>query len=504
MQDPFFNTKFKKNSNFLLSVSDMYRIDKKAIEDGRSSLKLMRNAGKKVAKHSEKILKKYGLKNVLILCGPGNNGGDGYFAGHFLKQISIPVDVFSSIDTKELKGDAKEAFKIFSSNVTTKIRASEIEKYDLIIDALFGAGLSRPLNKCLVKLIENIKRKKKFVLAVDIPSGISGDTGKIIGKYCFQADHTVTFFNPKVGHKCFPGKEKCGELEVVDIGLKPKHAHKIIASIKYNSPSLWKASFPKKTWSSHKYKHGHSLIFAGEMLGATILSCLAALRVGAGLVSVVCNPNQKSVLSLIAPSIIVITDVNLDINKLFNGKIRYDSIVFGPGTLPTKKTRDTATLILSQNIPTVLDAGAITAFEKYRKALFSVLHKNVILTPHFGEFKRLFPEFSNMDNLQASFFASQNSGALCLLKGANTTISNPEGIRILSTEPEAPHLATAGSGDVLAGIISGLISQGMDLFKAASAGTWLHAHAASDFGPGLTSEDILKTLPKSISEVFYS
>ena len=140
----------------------------------------------------------------------------------------------------------------------------------------------------------------------------------------------------------------------------------------------------------------------------------------------------------------------------------------------------------------------------HQKELFSILHKGVILTPHFGEFKRLFPEYSNMENIQASFLASQNSGALCLLKGANTTISNPDGIRILCTEPEAPHLATAGSGDVLAGLISGLISQGMDTFKAASAATWLQSHAASHFGPGLTSEDILSTLPKSISEIFYS
>ena len=161
-------------------------------------------------------------------------------------------------------------------------------------------------------------------------------------------------------------------------------------------------------------------------------------------------------------------------------------------------------LILSQNIPTVLDAGAISAFENHRNELFSIIHKNVILTPHYGEFRRLFPEYANMENTQASLLASQNSGALCLLKGANTTISNPDGIQVLSTEPEAPHLATAGSGDVLAGIISGLISQGMNPFKAASAATWLHSHAASNYGPGLTSEDILSAIPNSISEVFYS
>ena len=504
MQDPFYTTKFKKKSNFLLSVSDMHQIDKKAIQDGLSGLTLMRNAGKKIAERCEKIIKKYSFKTVLILCGPGNNGGDGYFAGYFLQQNSIPVNVFSSINIKELKGDAKEAVKAFTGNVSTKITTNEIDKYDLIIDSLFGAGLSRPLNECIVKVIKSIERKKKFVLAVDIPSGISGDTGEIIGEYCFQANHTITFFNPKVGHKCFPGKKKCGDLEVVDIGLKIKHARNIRGKIKYNAPSLWRDYLPKKTWRSHKYKHGHSLIFAGEMLGATILSCLAALRVGSGLVTVICHPKQKSVLSLIAPSIIVISKTSLNIDKIFKGETKYDSIVFGPGTRPTKRTRRTAIFILSQNIPTVLDAGAISSFEHHQEQLFSILHKNVIMTPHFGEFKRIFPKYSILASLQASMLASQTSGALCLLKGANTTISNPEGIQILSTEPEAPHLATAGSGDVLAGMISGLISQGMNTFKAAAAATWLHAHAASNFGPGLTSEDILGALPKSISEIFYS
>ena len=178
----------------------------------------------------------------------------------------------------------------------------------------------------------------------------------------------------------FPGKKECGKLEVVDIGLKTKHARKIIAKIKHNSPSLWKSNFPRKTWKSHKYKHGHSLVFAGEMPGAAILTCVAALRTGAGLVSVVCSPNQKTLFSLVSPNIIVREDLNGNESDIFNGKIEYNSVVFGPGVYPSQKTRDIAKFILAQKVPTVLDAGALSAFEGHQHELFSNLHRDVIIT----------------------------------------------------------------------------------------------------------------------------
>lgn len=503
MQDPFYNTRFEKHSCFLLSNSEMYQIDKTAAFDGIPSLKLMKTAGKKIANICFQIIKENSFKKILILCGPGNNGGDGYFAGHYLKKNFIAIDIFSETPVENLEGDTKEGLKAFNQKIKTRLSSDDINGYDMIIDAFFGAGLSRPLSKKISNIIKWIQQANKFVVAVDIPSGVNGDTGKIIGRNCFEANETITFFNPKIGHKAFPGKIKCGKLHIVDIGLKTSHARNLKINVKHNDPKLWKSYFPKKTWSSHKHKHGHTLILTGEMPGAGVLASITALRSGVGLISVICLPKYQTLFNLLAPSIIVHAEKNPMKSEHIKENSKYDSIVFGPGALPNKGTRDITKLILGLRKPTVLDAGAISAFKGHQDELLGNLHNKVIMTPHQGEFKSLFPEYQKSSPLEGSLLASKKSGAICLLKGANTVISEPGGMQILSTDPEAPHLATAGSGDILCGIISALISQGMDCFKAASAASWLHAHAASSFGPGLMSEDLLKQLPKTISEVIY-
>tara|TARA_B100000287_G_scaffold274956_1_gene258990 strand:+ start:6626 stop:8146 length:1521 start_codon:yes stop_codon:yes gene_type:complete len=503
MQDLFYIKKFKKKSNFLLSNLEMSQIDEMATHDGVPSIKLMENAGKQIAHICSQLIKENSFKKILILCGPGNNGGDGYFAGHYLKKNCKGIDIFSETPVSNLTGDAKKALKVFSQKIKTRLSADDINGYDMIIDAFFGAGLSRPLSKKISNIIKWIQQANKFVVAVDIPSGINGDTGEIIGSKCFEANETITFFNPKIGHKAFPGKKKCGKLHIVDIGLKPSHARNLTINVKHNDPKLWKSYFPKKTWSSHKHKHGHTLILTGEMPGAGVLASIAALRCGVGLISVICLPKYQTLFNLLAPSIIVHAEKTPMKSEHIKENSKYDSIVFGPGALPNKVTRDITKLILGLRKPTVLDAGAISAFKGHKDELLGNLHNKVVMTPHQGEFKSLFPEYQKSSSLEGSLLASKKSGTILLLKGANTVISEPGGMQILSTDPEAPHLATAGSGDILCGIIAALISQGMDCFKAASAASWLHAHAASSFGPGLISEDLLKQLPKTISEVIY-
>ena len=503
MQDPFYTTNFEKNSYFLLSNLEMSKIDKMAMDDGIPSIKLMEAAGEIIARICSQIIKENSFKKILILCGPGNNGGDGYFAGHYLKKDFKGIEIFSETPVDNLKGDAKKAFEVYNHKTKTRINYDDINGYDMIIDAFFGAGLSRPLSKKISNIIKWIKQAKKFVVAVDIPSGINGDTGEIIGSKCFEANETITFFNPKIGHKAFPGKEKCGKLHIVDIGLKTSHARNLTINVKHNDPKLWKSNFPKKIWSSHKHKHGHTLILTGEMPGASVLASIAALRCGVGLVSVICLSKYQTLFNLLAPSIIVHAEKNPMKSEHIKEISKYDSIVFGPGAPPSKVTRDTTKLILGLRKPTVLDAGAISAFKGHQDELLGNLHNKVVMTPHQGEFKSLFPEYQKSSPMEASLLASKKSGTIFLLKGANTVISEPGGMQILSTDPEAPHLATAGSGDILSGIIAALLSQGMDCFKAASAASWFHAHAASSFGPGLISEDLLKQLPKTISEVIY-
>ena len=208
MQDLFYIKKFKKNSNFLLSNLEMSQIDEMATHDGVPSIKLMENAGKQIAHICSQLIKENSFKKILILCGPGNNGGDGYFAGHYLKKNCKGIDIFSETPVSNLTGDAKKALKVFSQKIKTRLSADDINGYDMIIDAFFGAGLSRPLSKKISNIIKWIQQANKFVVAVDIPSGINGDTGEIIGSKCFEANETITFFNPKIGHKAFPGKKK--------------------------------------------------------------------------------------------------------------------------------------------------------------------------------------------------------------------------------------------------------------------------------------------------------
>ena len=485
------------NSKMILSVDQMYQVDKEATRKGFSSWNLMENAGKAVAYLAEKILKG-SHKSILVLCGSGLNGGDGYIAAKQLLKKDFKVSVFSSLKTSELKGEVKLAFKNWSNTVYLSLDKDDLAQYDLIIDALLGSGINRELDGSLVSIAQWCKDLDKNILSIDIPSGLNGDTGQIYGNIYFKAQNTITFFKPKIGHLLYPCKEICGKLHVADIGIKESFLKNVNINCYKNSPSLWRNKVPKRNWKKHKYNFGHAAIISGEMTGATRLSSVACLKSGSGMVTIVTPEKFSDVFRLSNPSVMVKSYKKFQDADDFLKDKRINALCFGSGSFPNALTIDNVLRILKLKKPTVLDAGALTCFESNPKKLFSAIHKEVILTPHFGEFKKLFPDLINLPKIEAIKKAAQLSGCVIVLKGPDTLISNQVNDIIISSEPDAPWLATAGTGDVLVGLITSMLAQNIDCIHAAAAAVWIHSYTASKIGPGLISSDLVDNLTNTI------
>ncbi|MEI9993265.1 MAG: NAD(P)H-hydrate dehydratase [Rhizomicrobium sp.] len=475
----------------ILTVDEMTAADRYAASHGVAPFELMEQAGRAVA---DEICKRWSPRPVCVLCGPGNNGGDGFVAARHLDARGWDVWVETLGDVADYKGEAAEMIRRWRGET---IRIAESNRMaDLFVDALFGAGLSRPLDGEAKRLALASPAYKARVIAIDIPSGIHGDTGRPLGDAAFDAGLTVTFFRKKPAHLLLPGRERCGEVVVADIGIPEAALDAIKPKLSENGPSLWSYPWPKT--EGHKYARGHCVVVSGpaHATGAARLTARGALRIGAGLVSVA-SPQEALAVNAAALTAIMV--------KPFDGSAglagvlkdeRLNAAVIGPGCGSGRATQELVAAVLRSKAACVLDADALTAFRAEPRVLFRLLREPAVLSPHQGEFERLFPGLlaSSASKLAAVRAAAAQAGCTVLLKGADTVVAAPGGRAVINSNAP-PALATAGSGDVLAGFIGGLMAQGLDSFDAACAGVWLHGEAANAFGPGLIAEDLPELLP---------
>ncbi len=469
----------------LLSIKEMYAADAAAMAAGVPGRTLMEAAGWQVARA---IRRRFPPRRVVVLCGPGNNGGDGFVVARLLSSWGWPVRLALLGGIGQIKGDAA----LMAGRWRGPVLAPSVDLLDdapLVVDALFGAGLTRPLDGLARQLVETINLRRLQVAAIDMPSGIDGDTGAVLGA-APQAALTVTFFRPKPGHVLMPGRLLCGELVVGDIGIPQSVLAEIGPRAWINTPALWGERLPWPEADGHKYRRGHLLVAGGgTMTGAARLAASAGHRAGAGLTTVVAPKEALAVYRAGQPGIIV---QDMDAWDDLLADRRRNAAVLGPGLGVGEDTRRLVLGALAAGKSCVLDADALTSFAGNPAALWGVGGTPVV-TPHDGEYSRLFSQLG--DRLTRARRAAGESGAVVLLKGADTVVAAPDG-RAAVTVSAPPTLATGGTGDVLAGIIGGLLAQGMSPFDAACAGAWMHGEAATTFGPGLIAEDLVEVLPE--------
>lgn len=477
----------------LLSVREMYAADAHAVARGVSGEVLMETAGSGVA---AAICRRHAPCPTVVLCGPGNNGGDGFVVARHLRQLGWPVRLALLGDVGRLRGDAALMASRYEGPVEA-LSADTLGDAELVVDALFGAGLGRPLGGVPAALAE--ASRGRIVVAVDVPSGVLGDNGRHDGAV-FRADLTVTFHALKPGHLLLPGRELCGEVELVDIGIPASWRDEVAPQTWRNAPELFEALRPRPGPTSHKYSRGHALVVGGGLTrsGAARLGAVSALRAGAGAVTCVVPKSAALVYAGHLTAVMLLTADNRPEFEAILADERRNAVLVGPGNGVEQRTREFALAALAAGRAVVLDADAITVFGDDPEALSSRIAAPCIMTPHTGEFRRLFSVSG--DKLQDARAAAQQSGAVIVLKGADTVIAAPDG-RAAINDNAPPDLATAGSGDVLAGIAAGLLAQGMAPFEAACASVWLHGAAGRIAGPGLIADDLPGVLPEAIREL---
>lgn len=472
----------------LLTTEEMARADAAAVESGVASAQLMEAAGRSVA---EAIQARAKRRPTLVLCGPGNNGGDGFVAARYLREAGWPVRVALLGERGRLKGDADLNAGRWGEAIEP-LGPHTLDGAALVIDALFGAGLARPLDGIARKTVEALVQRRIPVVAVDVPSGVKGDTGEVLGA-APQAALTVTFFRRKPAHLLLPGRLLCGEVIVVEIGIAAEVLSEIAPRIFANDPSLWLAAYPWPTLLDHKYRRGHGLVVGGaHMTGAAKLAARGALRAGTGLVTVAGPPEAELAYALAASGLLTESFHDLDSFKAVLQSRRKNAYLLGPGNEPTPETRVRVLGALDTARPCVLDADALSCFEGEPGALLEAIKGPCVLTPHEGEFRRVFS--AEGDKVSRARAAAKASGAVLLLKGGDTVIAAPDG-RALINDNAPPELGTAGAGDVLAGFVLAFLAQGMAPFEGAAAAAWLHGEAAAVVGPGLIAEDLPDALP---------
>lgn len=478
----------------ILTVEQSFAADRYAAKNGVPFLTLMENAGRAVA---DEAVKRWSPRKTLVLCGPGNNGGDGLVAARYLKKYGWDVRVAVLGSRANLKGDVAAVAKQWDGSFET-IAAGIFGDAELVIDAVFGAGFSRQLEEESKTIALELNELDIPVLAVDVPTGLYGDTGRVLGDVAIDADVTITFFRKKPGHVLMPGRARCGEVVVADIGIPESALDVLKPKLFEDAPDLWAADFPWPKEEAHKYDRGHCVVISGpaHATGAARLAARGALRVGAGLVSVASPPAAVEVNSVELTAIMVKPFEGVEgLAQLLEDK-RFNSVVLGPGAGVGAETRAMVARVLATQASAVLDADALTSFQDDPKALYQLLRDPCVLTPHEGEFERIFPGLLRRSSTKIEAARSAAATARCtvLLKGADTVIAAPDGRAAINSHAP-PELATAGSGDVLAGMIGGLMAQGVGSFKAAAIAAWLHGEAAYRFGPGLISEDLPEQLP---------
>ncbi len=495
----------------LLTNEDMSRADRMVIADGTPGIELMEQAGQVCADEIRAAFPD--AKRIAVLCGPGNNGGDGFVIARLLQEAGLEVQLGLLGSLDKLKGDAAQAAERWDGKIGLMTTAV-LKGADLVVDAIFGAGLSRPLDGVPARMIAELKSGQVPVVAVDVPSGVDGNTGQIRGA-AFMADLTVSFFRGKPGHYLMPGREMCGRVVVRDIGIGETVLEGICPSISLNSPELWKGAFPRPGRQGHKYSRGHTVVLSGPFgrSGAARLAARGALRAGAGLVTVAAPPSALSECAAQLTAIMLRLVDSDDALEVLLSDRRRNVVVAGPGHGGGGYTRAHVEVVLKSGAATILDADALTAYEGRAKELISLIRlrksRPVILTPHEGEYARLFKGMGVItesssevveSKCERAVRAAHASGAYVVFKGPDTVIAAPDGRVVINANAPAT-LATAGSGDVLSGIIAGLLAQGMAPMMAACSAVWLHGAAASNIGPGLIAEDIPEALPAVLRQL---
>ncbi|HYD99292.1 MAG TPA: NAD(P)H-hydrate dehydratase [Alphaproteobacteria bacterium] len=463
--------------------------DRAAIEAGAPGIELMERAGLAVA---DAVCARFDPQPALVLCGPGNNGGDGYVVARLLKDRGWPVEVRALAEPATQDAQAASA----RWDGPTRPLNGRIGEA-LVVDALFGAGLSRPLDGAAAGAAAALAGRADAIVAVDIPSGVPGDTGQPLGP-AFCAGLTVTFHARKPGHVLEPGRSLCGEVVVADIGLGETPS-----GLVENGLELWLERFPWPTAASHKHARGRLIVVSGEAwsTGAARLAARAGLRIGAGLVTVY-SPAEAVAANAAHLEAVMLRPFDTDL-ELEQAAAQVDAAVIGPAAGTTETTLLNVLALARTGAALVLDADAITVFRDDPEELFSVLDRDDVLTPHPGEFERLFPGMLKAapERITAARRAAEKAGAVVLLKGADTVVAAPDGRAAVNING-SPWLATAGSGDVLAGFIGGLMAQGMESFEAACAAAWIHAEAAARHGPGLIAEDLPGLTPPVLRRLY--
>jgi hydroxyethylthiazole kinase-like uncharacterized protein yjeF len=471
----------------LLDVSQMGEADRLTVASGKSVIELMENAGSAVA---HQIEKRWSARCVIVLCGPGNNGGDGFVTARQLSAAGWPVRVALLGSRDHLNGAARHHAELWRGEVQQLV-PNVLDGAELVVDAVFGAGLSRALEGSALKTLAAASDRKLPIVAIDVPSGLMGDTGEALGAVASVL--TVTFFRKKPGHLLLPGRFLCGQVVIADIGTPSSVLEQISPNTFENDPCLWIGNLPRPQDGGNKYGRGHALISGGyPMTGAARMAARAAARAGAGLTTIAVSSLALPVYAAALTSIMVQPlAVPEDFDCLLDDA-HYKAFLIGPGAGVGEETRARVLAMLETGRPTVLDADALTTFADDPPTLDQAITGPCVLTPHDGEFKRLFDPSG--DKLTRIRVAARRSGAIIILKGSDTVITAPDGRSVINSNAP-PTLATAGSGDVLSGIVLGLLAQGMEPFLAASAAVWLHGAAATEFGPGLIAEDLPDLLP---------
>lgn len=476
----------------LLTVAEMGRADAMAAEAGVAGEQLMETAGTGVAAETAR---RFPPAPTVVLCGPGNNGGDGFVAARRLAELGFDVRVALFGRRDALKGEAALNAKRWTGPVEPMV-PEVLDGARLVVDAVFGAGLARALEGVPLATVNEIGKRALPVVAVDMPSGVHGDTGQVLGA-APKARLTVTFFRRKPGHLLLPGRGLCGETVVVDIGTPVAVLDEIKPRCFANAPPLWLDAFPWPRLADHKYSRGHAVIVGGaKMTGAARLAARACLRAGAGIVTIAAAAEAIPIYASYMPGVLTQTIASAAGFSAILADPRVTAILVGPGAGVGEATRALVMAALEAKRPCVLDADALTSFAENPQPLISAAKTEVIMTPHEGEFARFFGRNLDLDadKLSRARAAAKLTGAVVLIKGADTVIAAPDGRTVINANAP-PELATAGAGDVLAGIAAGLLANGMPAFEAASAAAWLHGAAGAEIGPGLIAEDLEGALP---------
>ena len=484
----------------VLTPEQMGKADELTIAGGTPGITLMEAAGLAVAEAVHDLLPLGG--RVLVMVGPGNNGGDGFVAARLLAEAGFEVTVGLLTARDRLKGDA--AFAAAAWTGTSKgLSTTLVSGADIVVDALFGAGLDRPVEGMAAQTIAAVNRSGLPVVAVDLPSGIDGRTGKILGT-AIKATCSVTFFRLKPGHLLTPGRFHAGRRLVADIGIGAQVLSTIQPKTAWNRPGLW--SLPPLAAEGHKYDRGHAVVVSGPAMrtGAARLAARAALRVGAGLVSMASPVDALAVNAAHLTAVMLLPMNGPEGLSAILADKRRNAVALGPALGIGAEGMALVEAALASTTAVVIDADGLTSFAGAPEKLFSAIRKRrqpVVLTPHEGEFARLFADLAKIEaKLERARRAAAASGAIVVLKGADTVVADPDG-RACIADNAPPALASAGSGDVLSGMVVGLLAQGMAGYEAASAAVWMHGAAANTIGRGLIAEDLPDALPAVFSQI---